>query len=125
MRTLSIGLVLLLLPAGARAEAAPDPVRKAIDKGLRRLEKGSARYITHRQCFSCHHQTLTILALTSARRRGFTVAEATLPQQMDFTLDTFRTKLDRVSKGQAVPGGNTMTAYALFTLEAGGHRADQ
>lgn len=113
-------ILLLLLPA----ESPDDAVRAAIGKGLRRLEIGSANYIKNRQCFSCHHQALTIAALQSARQRGFAVDVAHLQKQLDFTLETFRPKLDRVAKGEAVPGASTMAAYALFTLEAAGHGAD-
>jgi N-acyl-D-amino-acid deacylase len=115
----------LLLVSLARSETPADPVKAAIEKGLRRLEQGAASYVKNRQCFSCHHQATTILALTSARKRGFEIEPAKLQQQVDFTIATFRHKREQVAKGQAVPGGNTMSAYALFALDAAGHAADE
>jgi N-acyl-D-amino-acid deacylase len=125
MRTLLFALSFLTLAAGARADTPPDAVREAVRKGLRRLEQGSANYVKNRQCFSCHHQALTMAAFASAGRRGFAVDPAGPRRQLDFTLDTFRDKRERVRKGQSVAGGNTMAAYALFALEAGGHRPDE
>jgi hypothetical protein len=115
-------LAALLLVPPVRAE---DNVKPAIDKGLRRIEQGAANYVKNRQCFSCHHQAVTIAVFASAKRRGFEVDPAKVRQQVDFTLDTFRQKRERVADGLGVPGGNTMTAYALFALEAGGHPADE
>jgi N-acyl-D-amino-acid deacylase len=121
-----LSLSLLLLPLGAApAETSADAVKAAAEKGLRRLEQGAANYVKNRQCFSCHHQATTILALTAAKKRGFDVDPAKLQQQVDFTLNTFRYKREQVAKGQAVPGGNTMSVYALFALEAANHSADE
>jgi hypothetical protein len=113
----------LALPMLATA-AEPPALKPAIEKSLRRLEQGAGNYIKNRQCFSCHHQAVAILSLTSARKHGLTIDPVKLRQQVDFTLDTFRPKLDRVAEGKAVPGASTMAAYALFTLEAAEHRAD-
>ncbi len=119
-------LALLFLTAStARADTPTDAVRAAIDKGLRRLEQGAANYVKNRQCFSCHHQATTILALSSARKRGFDIEPARLQPQVDFTLKPFSAKREQVARGLSVPGGNTMSAYALFALEAAGHPADE
>jgi len=124
MKSIAVVLPLVFFSI-ARSEPPTDPRKAAVEKGLRRLEQGAASYVKNRQCFSCHHQATTILALTSAKKRGFDVEPAKLQQQVDFTLATFRHKREQVAKGQAVPGGNTMSAYALFALEAAGHPADE
>lgn len=124
MKKLLISLALLLTAAPARAET-PDAIRAAIDKGLRRIEQGSASYIKNRQCFSCHHQAVTIHVFASARARGFELAPEKLRQQVDFTIQTFKQKRERIAKGEAVPGGNTMSAYALFALEGVAYEPDE
>jgi len=111
------------VPRGATAEQ--DAVRSAIEKGLRRLDKGAASYVQKRQCFSCHHQATTISALTSASRRGFKPDAARLPEQVKFTLNSFLPRKERILKGEGIPGGNTMAAYALFALENAGHKPDE
>src|SRR5262245_43107037 len=110
-------LLLLVLPAPAYAETKADPTRAAIEKGLGRIEKGAASYITKRNCFSCHHQAMALLTLSSARQHGFAVDPGKIRQQVDFTLKTFLSKKDRVLKGQGVEGASTMAVYALFGLE--------
>jgi N-acyl-D-amino-acid deacylase len=119
------GVVCIVLLSGlAPAARAEDPaLRRAVERGLRRVEAGAAAYPKQRQCFSCHHQALPILTLSAARRRGFAVAPAKIKQQVEFTLASFQKK-DRIRKGQGVGNGNTQAAYALAALDAGGHPAD-
>lgn len=117
--------VLLCFPAVLRAETPPESVKAAVEKGLRRLEAGAGSYIKNRQCFSCHHQAMTILALTSAKKRGFDIDPAKLQQQVDFTVNTFKHKREQVAEGKAVPGGNTMSVYALTALQAADYPADE
>lgn len=113
-----------LLLAHSCAIAAEPTLKPAIEKALRRLDQGSGNYIKNRKCFSCHHQAVAILSMTAAGKRGIAIDPVKLRQQVDFTLDTFRPKLDRVAEGKSVPGASTMTVYALFTLEAAAHPAD-
>jgi hypothetical protein len=123
-RTLA-ALLLVLAAAPARAaDADPAAVRQAVVRGLKRLEEGSASYVVNRQCFSCHHQAVTLAAFAGARRRGFEVEVARLREQTEFTLRTFTPNLERLRKGQASAGGSTQVAYALFALEAAGHAPD-
>src|SRR5947199_10817555 len=124
MRTLLCLCLLVLCAVPARAAAPPDPLSLAVRRGLARLETGSASYVTKRDCFSCHHQTHTIGAFVSARRRGFAVSEKDLNAQVEFTLASFRDRLDKVSKRDSVGGRNTTVAYALFTPKVAGHPAD-
>jgi N-acyl-D-amino-acid deacylase len=114
----------LLLPVAAHAAAPPDRVDAAIRRGLRRLEQGAASYVTNRQCFSCHHQSLTVAALIAAKQRGFAISERLLDEQTAFTVETFKPNLAKVRKGENVGGRSTTVAYALYTLQAAGHPAD-
>jgi N-acyl-D-amino-acid deacylase len=118
------GLLVLLALAPAAPAARPDPAKAPVKKALRRIEQGAAAYITKRKCFSCHHQALPILALSSARRRGFTVDADKLRRQMEFTLHAFKDR-DKVAQGKGVEGASTQAAYALFALEGAGHPADE
>lgn len=114
----------LLVTTCAGAAGPPDPLPGAIRRALARLEAGATQYTRHRQCFSCHHQALTVAALADARRRGFAVPGRAFDEQVAFTLDTFRPRLADVRRGVGVGGRNTTVAYALFTLQAAGHPAD-
>jgi N-acyl-D-amino-acid deacylase len=106
------------------AVAPPPPLSMAISRGLARLQDGAAAYTTHRTCFACHHQTLAISAARLALQKGFAVREGFLRSQTAFTLESFRTRLDKVRKGEGVGGGSTTVTYALFTLAEAGHPPD-
>ncbi len=123
MRMTCIVLATVALAAPIQAES-PDPIRTAVEKGLRRLEQGAANYTKNRQCFSCHHQAVPMAAFESARRHGFSVNEEEIRHQIEFTLDTFRPQREKIAKGQAVGGTTTSAGYALFTLEMGGSPPD-
>lgn len=115
----------LLIAVSLAPVAGPlDALSSAVRRGLARLQEGAHNYTTRRSCFSCHHQALTVSAFAKARARGLKVSSSFLAEQTKFTLGSFKGKLDRVRKGQAVPGGNTMAAYALFTLGEAGHASD-
>jgi N-acyl-D-amino-acid deacylase len=124
-RPLVACLAALAVAQGAVANEPADLVRDAVEKGLIRLEKGSANYLEHRQCFSCHHQALSVLPLVAARQRGFTVNAAHLKKQIAFTVDSFLPKKDEIAKGNGIDGGTTTAGYALLTLDAAGHPADE
>jgi N-acyl-D-amino-acid deacylase len=126
MRTLPLAaLTLLVLPLAAHADADPAALRQAVERGLKRLEEGAANYTKHRQCFACHHQSLTLAAVHSARKRGFAIDADKAAKQLEFTLATFKPKLDRIRKGESIGGATTTAGYALFTLEVAGHPRDE
>ena len=125
MRAIVYVLILATVTPAAQAASADDPVRAAVEKGLRRLEQGAANYTKNRQCFSCHHQAIPMAAFDLARRRGFAVDEEEVRHQVEFTLDAFRPKRDQIAKGQGVGGTNTSAVYALFTLEMAGSAPDE
>src|SRR5713226_4408300 len=110
--------MVVLAAAAQSAQSAELDVRPAIERGLKRVQTAATNYIENRSCFSCHHQ-LAVPVLAEAQARGFTVDSWVLWSQTEFTRETFRPKLDRIVKGQGIPGANTMAAYALFILEAG------
>ena len=56
---------------GATAEALNSAIRRSI--GL--LEKASAGSAKKRKCFTCHNQTMPVLALVEARRHGFSIKQ--------------------------------------------------
>jgi hypothetical protein len=120
-----IGITQLLF-VSARAETPSSAtLRAAISKSLPLLEKSARGSMEEReQCFTCHNQGLPIMALTTARDRGFAIDAASLQEQLEFTarfLARNRTNY-LAGKGQ---GGQALTAgYALWALENGGWKAD-
>ncbi len=123
-------LIVLVAFASAVAASAVDgaretAIRAAVGKALPLLEAGARGSMEKRkQCFTCHNQGLPIMALTTARQRGFDIDTGNLNRQLRFTAD-FLTKNQTnylTGKGQ---GGAALTAgYALWALENGGWKPD-
>lgn len=117
----------LVLGAGVAqaGEPKPEEVRAAAAKALVPIEQASMAYPDHRDCFSCHHQALPVLALSVAKDRGFDVEAGAIRAQVEFTKASLaRGKKDYLAgKGQ---GGSADTAgYALFTLDVGKLAGDE
>jgi N-acyl-D-amino-acid deacylase len=112
-----IALVGFVLLHGSVRADSPAPIKSAVEKALVRIEQGATNYTKQRQCFSCHHQALPIMGMSSAQKRGFPVSADTIKKQIDFSLKTFR-KRELVEKGQGIGGSNTTVLYALTTLAA-------
>jgi hypothetical protein len=117
--------VILACLCCAPAARDDDPIGAALAKGLRRIEQGAANYPKHRQCFSCHHQSLPVFALSAARARAVDTDRKVLEGQLDFTLKALKPNRERFLKGLGIGGGNDTAAYALATLDAAGHPADE
>jgi hypothetical protein len=103
-----------------------EAIKAAVAKSLPLLESGARGSMEKRkQCFTCHNQALPVMALTTARSRGFTIDAGNLRRQIEFTagfLAGNRTNY-LAGKGQ---GGQALTAgYALWTLEMGGWKSDE
>lgn len=117
--------VILACLCCAPAARDDDPIDAAIAKGLRRIEQGAANYPKQRQCFSCHHQALPVFALSAARTRAVETDRKVLAGQLEFTLKALKPNRERFLKGLGIGGGNDTAAYALATLDAAGHQADE
>ncbi len=129
---MSRALTLILLTLGvATTSEADDPIpsqgeiREAVQAGLALVQKAAMNYPTHRDCFSCHHQTLPMLAMVSARAKGIKVDGALLQEQADFTLESFVEKRAEMREGKGVGGGAMTVAYALRALDIAGREPDE
>jgi hypothetical protein len=121
MRTIVL-VGFFLLHGSIRADS-PQAIKSAIETALSRIEQGASNYTKQRNCFSCHHQALPIMSMSSAKKRGFPVSAETVKKQVDFSLKTFRNK-ELLVKGQGIGGSNTTVLYALTTLAAVNYPAD-
>ena len=109
------------------AEVAPDDttIRAAVAKSLPLLEKAAKGSMEKRkQCFTCHNQGLPVMALTTARARGFTVDAENLRQQIQFTADFLAKNRTNYLAGQGQGGQADTAGYALWTLSNGGWKPD-
>jgi hypothetical protein len=99
-------------------------VQAAIAKALPLLVKGGRGHMDKRNCFGCHNQAAPILALATARDRGFTVRKEDIHDQLEFIADFLSLKREEYRKGLSLGGRADTAGYALTTLEWGGWKAD-
>src|SRR5438094_190119 len=122
-KSLSLLAVLVILAVGRAAAAEPEPtpeqIKAAVTKSLVLLDRSTNEYTKHRECFSCHHQALPLLALTTAKARGFDVKSETIEHQAAHTHKHLTTNRDNYKKGRGQGGQADMAGYGLLALELG------
>lgn len=102
--------------APAFAEPDTDEVREAVEKGLELVQKAARNYPKHRDCFSCHHQTLPMLAMDLAATKGLAVDADEMANQARFTWDSFTERRASMNAGKGVGGAAMTVGYGLWAL---------
>jgi N-acyl-D-amino-acid deacylase len=110
--------------AGA-AEPTTEQIRAVVGRALPLIEASTKEYLLQRECFSCHHQAIPVLALTLARGRGFAVDPENLREQLDLTRADLNGDIASYRAGKGQPGGVERAGYALWTLELGDRPPDE
>ncbi len=117
--------LLLVIAIGAVADPARGPVdvgpdaealRSAARRGLAMVQGAASRYPAHRDCFSCHHQTLPMMAMQAAHDRGLAIDRELFDATAEFTADSFAGKLDDLRAGRNIGGRASTVGYALWAL---------
>jgi uncharacterized protein (TIGR03067 family) len=103
---------------------SPKEIKAAVDKALPLLLKGAEGHIEEKTCFSCHNQTLPVLAFTTAKERGFSVPDMDMKKHMEFIAEFLGTNKENYLRGKGQGGKVDTAGYAMFTLELGGWKAD-
>ncbi len=111
-------------PAGA-GEPDPGRVREAVVRGLRLVEKAAESYPEHRGCFSCHHQTLPMQAMSIAAERAVPFDREVLSRQARFTHRSFAQRSDEMLSGKGVGGASLTVGYGLWALDLGRWKPDE
>ncbi len=104
---------------------SPEQIRAAVVKALPLLEKGAAGHPANRSCFACHNQALPLLAMTTAKARGFEASAKEVEKHVRHTATFLEGNRDNYRKGRGQGGQVDTAGYALFTLEVGGHKPDE
>lgn len=92
----------------------------AVVRAVSLIEKSSATYVDKRDCFSCHHQALTMMAMSRAKLSGIELQPESISSQVQFSLEYFGDRRKRLLKGEGMPGGAYNAGYALTGLAAAG-----
>ena len=96
--------------------SANEGERKAIQKAVNQVSKSAAIYTEKRDCISCHHQSLPVMALAHAKASGLEVSEDSISEQTLHTQDYFESRLKRMHNGNSVIGGPYTAGYALVQM---------
>src|SRR5262249_39834415 len=123
--TLWIASGLFLAAGDVEPTATPQAISAAVERALPLLAQGMAGHRENRTCFACHNQASPMLALTTARRRGFAIGDADLPGDLDFIADFLDGNRENYLKGKGQGGQADTAGYALWTLNMGGWKPDE
>lgn len=120
-----IGFLVLFQPVAIWSQQQPEEISEAVIAGLELVQGAAERYPDNRDCFSCHHQTLPMLAMVTARDRGFTIDAALLKDQAEFTREFYSGRIKAMRQGKGVGGRGTTAGYALWALELAGEKKSE
>src|SRR6516225_5828700 len=87
LRAVAVCVLVVAITESARAAEPGADVRAAVGKALPLLWKGAEGHVAERTCFACHNQGVPILAITTARGRGFAARDEDLTKQLEFIAD--------------------------------------
>ncbi|HEY2155782.1 MAG TPA: hypothetical protein VGH33_09135, partial [Isosphaeraceae bacterium] len=99
-------------PADHRDSLETVAVHAAVEKALPLILKSTSEYPESRDCFSCHHQAVPLLALTAAKDAGFAIPAGAIGGLVEHTEADLRGSLEGYRKGVGQPGGVTRAGYA-------------
>ena len=114
-----------------------DEIRKseklqiAIDRAYALIEKGVSNYPSHRQCFSCHHQALSLLSrslnnrLSPSDSRDDFCQDPLTKSILNFTEASFAGKRTQMKEGRGVGGKALTVAYGLWTMDLAGAKRNE
>jgi len=122
-----LGMILAAIPAavcGAEPLVDVAAARGAVERSLPLLTKAAIGHRENRTCFACHNQGLAIMALTSAKERGFSIDHEELQRQLEHTAKFLDRNRENYRAGKGQGGQVDMAGYALLALAAGGWKSD-
>ena len=99
-----------------QASAQPrviEPAKAAVKLGMKPIIASAASYVEQKDCFTCHHQALPVIAAVRAEAIGVQADRDWLESQRKFTADFFLQRKAELANGRGVPGGAFTAGYAL------------
>ncbi len=128
-RVIGVTIALLSLSQSALADdqlPTSEMIDQSIRKSLPLLERGAKGSLEQRkQCFNCHNQGLPVMALLTARSRGFPVDSEHIKTQLQFTADFLSRNKQRYREGEGQNGQVDTAGYALWTLDRAGWKPEE
>jgi len=88
----------------------------AVQRAVDLVSQSATTYTDKRDCISCHHQSLPVMAMAEAKAAGYTVSEESISGQTLYVQDYFKGRLKRMHNGNGVIGGPYTAGYALSQM---------
>lgn len=107
-------------------EVQRDELRKSLTKSVALLQQSSVEFFRKAGCISCHHQSITSMAIAAARRSGIAVNDQMASQVLNTNLAVFSPHKDALLVANSgLPAPPTVSSYALVSMAAEKFGADR
>jgi hypothetical protein len=124
--------IMAMLPAPVAAgvaktsgERAFQDIHSAVQQSIALLEETAPNFFPKTGCISCHNVSIPLMALTEARRRGYSVKPSSTQLLVKQTVASFRPERERVQSGASGLVGRAPTGtYGLVSLYGEGYAPD-
>lgn len=97
---------------------------RAARSGLALITRAATNWQKNQTCFSCHHQTLIMLAAIEANQVGLPLEPEWLKSQLKTTHQYFERRIEAMDAGDHVPGGAATVGYGLWAMALSDAPAD-
>ena len=116
-------LLIGFLVTTARGEE-PQPVRQATSRAVEIVNKAAVGHAENRDCFSCHQQSLPLLAFATASKAGLASASGHSKRQLDHTIAFVDKNRENYLSNKGTGGQVDTAGHILLGLAAAGHPPD-
>lgn len=126
-----VAVVFVMMTLSSRVAFAQEPpsfpkqVEQAVERSLPLLEIAAAETARKRECFTCHGQAMSAVALIEARKHGVQIDSQNLQRQLDHTFAHLKRSKKLYDEGKGTGGQVDTAGWALWGLEAGEREADE
>jgi len=114
-------------PAYSTVTAPPAPaqtIREAVERSLPLLQKTDVIFLQNTGCVSCHHNSLTAMAIATARKNGFPVDQKIAAQQLKLIAARQADWRERALQGIILADTPFVIGYTLMGLGAESYPPD-
>jgi ankyrin repeat protein len=112
-------------PTTAVAASPAVSARAAIERSLPLIQEADVTFFRKSGCISCHHNSLTAMAVALARARGIRVDEEIAANQLQAFGSYVESWRERALQGTPIPGDADTTSYVLVGLSAENYPPDE
>ena len=93
-------------------------VDAAVQRSIPLLQKTDVSFLKKSGCVSCHHNSLTAMTVSLARKKGFAVDETVAADQVKAVAKYIEDWRERIVQGVGIPGLQDTMSYILIGLGA-------